>query len=113
MLFGSFVDIAKGVRDETGSVGVQIGGNRVLDLYMFGSNQALTLEPDYAIDWDIFESTIQDALDDKTVGYAYEIGQGHDIVRSGAGGSRLLSGDGGPSDFTVDTQSQAFSTSKL
>lgn len=109
---GTFVDVPKGERASTGELNAVILSSRTLSLYQVNPDDQQFLEPDYAIDWDIFENEIQAALDGNTVGYAYELGQGDAILRSGSGGHRKLSGDGGPLPFEITTQSQTFSTAK-
>jgi CubicO group peptidase (beta-lactamase class C family) len=110
---GTFADVPKGSASAKGTVGAAlIGTMRTLALQQTGANRTHKLEPDYALDWDLFASAIRNALDGDVVGYAYAIGRNGALLRSGAGGFRRLEQDGGKANFTVHTQSQAASTTK-
>lgn len=110
---GNFADVPKGLASAKGTFGAALIGNqRRLALQQTGASRGHTLDPDYAIDWDRFASLIRNALDGKAIGYSYAIGHNGALIRSGAGGFRQLAQDGGREKFTVNTQSQAASTSK-
>jgi CubicO group peptidase (beta-lactamase class C family) len=110
---GSFADVPKGLASAKGTVGAAlIGDKRILALQQTGASRTHKLEPDYALDWDRFASSIRTALEGKTVGYGYAIGRNGALIRSHGGGFRRLAQDGGKADFTVHTKSQAASTSK-
>jgi CubicO group peptidase (beta-lactamase class C family) len=110
---GTWADVPKGQASAKGTVGAAlIGQTRTLALQQTGISRTHKLEPDYAVDWNLFASTIRNALDGKAVGYAFAIGRNGALLRSAAGGSRRLAQDGGKADFTVHTKSQAASTAK-
>jgi hypothetical protein len=110
---GTFADVPKGLAATKGSFGAALIGNqRRLNLQQVGAARGHLLDPEYAIDWDRFASLIRTALEGKTIGYSYAIGRNGALIRSGAGGYRRLAQDGGREKFTVNTQSQAASTSK-
>lgn len=110
---GTFADVPKGSASAKGTVGAAlIGKTRTLSLQQTGASRTHKLEPDYALDWNLFASSIRNAIDGKAVGYAFAIGRNGALLRSDAGGSRRLAQDGGKADFTVHTKSQAASTSK-
>jgi len=110
---GTFADVPKGLANAKGTFGAAaIANQRRLALQQVGASRGHTLEPEYAIDWDRFAELIRKALEGKAIGYSYAIGRDGALIRSGAGGARRLPQDGGRAPFTVNTQSQAASTSK-
>ncbi len=109
---GNFADVPKGLAANKGAFGAAaIGDQRRLALQQTGASRGHTLEPEYAIDWDRFGYLIRKALDGKAIGYSYAIGRDGALIRTGAGGLRRMPQDG-RAPFTVNTQSQAASTSK-
>jgi len=111
---GTFTDMPKGAGTATGAFGVAlVGGQRSLALDQLGVDRTQSLEPDYALDWDRFASTIEDTLQGNQVtGYAYAIARNGSFLRQGAWGERITQADGGPQPFTTSTMAQTASTSK-
>ena len=110
---GTSVDVPKGLELESAPFGAAfVGTTRDLIVSQAGLQRTKRLEPDYALDWDRFAGQIGSTLNGRTVGYAYAIARDGAFIRSGAGGSRRLSIDGGARSFTTDTQAQTASAAK-
>ena len=112
---GDFADVPKArYHRKNGRFGVgQLTGKRSFSLSQPGNQRTRKLEPEYAVDFDAFAQAIDRAFRGKVVGFAYAITKGDRIVREGAGGDRRRPPDGSRLPFTVDTQNESASTTKL
>ena len=113
---GLYVDVPKGLEHESGGWGAAfIGAKRELLVEQTSVNRTRSLVPEYTIDWDGFAAEIERntwGSGTRVVGYAYAIAHNGAILRSGAGGDRRTSQDGGRLPFTTHTQAQTASTAK-
>jgi CubicO group peptidase (beta-lactamase class C family) len=110
---GSFVDVPKGIERRSGTFGAAIlSGTRDVVLSLPGVERTRRLTPDYALDWDRFAREIDGQMRGRVVGFAYAIARDGGFMRSGAGGSRRLSVDGGTLPFTTSTQAHTASAAK-
>ena len=110
---GTYVDVPKGLEKSSGNFGAGVvTARRELFLSQLGVTRAKKLTPDYAIDWNTFASEIDKALRGNVVGFAYAIARDGGFMRTGAGGFRRLSADGGRLPFTTKTQTHTASSAK-
>ena len=113
---GTYVDVPKGIELKSGGWGAALlGSKRELLVEQTGVDRTRSLTPEYTIDWDGFAAEIASKTwggGANVVGYAYAIARHGAILRSGAGGNRRLSQDGGRLPFTTHTQAQTASTAK-
>jgi hypothetical protein len=113
---GMYVDVPKGLERKSGGWGAAfLGAKRELLVEQTGIDRTRSLVPEYTIDWDAFSREIELRVGGRglnTVGYAFAIARHGAILRSGAGGDRRLSQDGGRLPFTTHTQAQTASTAK-
>lgn len=116
---GSYVDVPKGLERKSGGWGAAfVGAKRELIVEQTSVDRTRSLAPEYTIDWDGFAAEIArntcgtGSTCTRVVGYAYAIAHNGGILRSGAGGDRRMSQDGGRLPFTTNTQAQTASTAK-
>ena len=113
---GTYVDVPKGLERKSGGWGAAfIGAKRELIVEQTSVDRTRSLVPEYTIDWDGFAAEIERntwGSGTRVVGYAYAIARHGAILRSGAGGDRRTSQDGGRLPFTTNTQAQTASTAK-
>lgn len=110
---GTSVDVPKGVEAGSSTFGAALlSGRRDLALSQPATRRTKKLRPDYAVDWDRFETQIRATLNLNVIGFAFAIARSGSIVRVGAGGARRLGIDGGRLSFTTDTQAQTASSAK-
>ncbi len=117
---GTYVDVPKGIELKSGGWGAALlGAKRELFVEQTSVDRTRSLTPEYTIDWDGFAAEIErntwgsgSSAGKRVVGYAYAIARHGAFLRSGAGGDRRTSKDGGRLPFTTHTQAQTASTAK-
>jgi CubicO group peptidase (beta-lactamase class C family) len=110
---GAYTEVPKGVTaSRQGSFTLSVGANRTLTLTNV-AGRSTTLYPDYALDFEVFGSRVEQALGGgASFGYSWAVAQNGVVVRRGAGGTARVLSNGKKVPFTPKTMSQAASTSK-
>jgi CubicO group peptidase (beta-lactamase class C family) len=116
---GKFSDVSKGSNTKKsgnfGAAQIRVSGStlRELSVSQIGITRTRKLLPEYNIDFDAFSERIFNAFNNNVVGFAYAITKNDRIVREDAGGVRRRQPDGSELPFTVRTQNESASTTKL